>query len=76
MDRLLVLSSAGSDIVGEHHLVKWPIAVLTIVAMPGEKDLPEALKSRNWNEGDRKKSELLLRYRRTPAVACGGGGEI
>ena len=72
----MVLSSAGSDIVGEHHLVKWPIAVLTIVAMPEEKDLTEALKSRNWSEGSRKKSELLLRYRRTPAVACGGGGEI
>ena len=76
MDRLLVLSSAGSDIVGEHHLVKWPIAVLTIVAMPEERDLTEALKSHKWNEGSRKKSELLLRYRRTPAVACGGGGEI
>ncbi len=71
-----MLSSAGSDIVGEHHLVKWPIAVLTIVAMPEEKDLTEALKSRKWNEGNRKKSELLLRYRRTPAVTCGGGGEI
>ena len=56
--KLVCLTAAGDAIIGEHHVVKWPIA--KIVILPIRSQWPNTAE----------KSEILLRYRRTPAVFC------
>jgi hypothetical protein len=45
--------------MGDPHVVKYPIGVINVVTGVG-----------NAGQKDLRKSELLLRYRRTPAVAA------
>ena len=59
--KLLLLSAAGDTIMGEPHLIKWPIA--RVVVMDIDKDQSKIVSIEN-------KTEFLLRYRCTPAVAA------
>ena len=69
-DKLLTLVAAGNAIIGEPHMIKWPIAKIMILQRPrGTKGAVEEL--RNWDHTNAKqKSEILIRYHRTPAVTC------
>ena len=58
----MVLCSAGDAIIGEHHMIKWPIAKIAVIRRPDE-DVAK------WDER-KGRSEVLLRYLRTPAVTC------
>ncbi len=59
-DKLLALVSAGDAIIGEPHMLKWPIAKVLVLQRPArKKGNNEELKYWNYNEC---KSEILLRY--------------
>ncbi len=55
--KLLCLTAAGDAIIGEHHAIKWPIAKITIFFRGSDLNFES-------------KSEMLIRYQRTPAIAC------
>lgn len=64
-DKLITLVAAGDAIIGEHHMVKWPIAKIVVLPRP-EGDVKD-LATWDWPKN---KYEILLRYMRTPAVTC------
>ena len=67
-DKLVALVAAGDGIIGEHHMVKWPIAKILILYRPSDIDNENA-KNLKWDVRNTKnKAEILLRYQRTPAV--------
>ena len=78
-DKLLTLVAAGSAIMGEPHMIKWPIAKIMILQRPrGAPTATGGARSRakgaieelrNWDHA-KQKSEILIRYQRTPAVTC------
>lgn len=68
--KLVCLVSAGDSIIGEHHMIKWPIAKIVTMFLPNDftEGAPRA-SLEAWNyKAD--KSEILLRYLRTPSVTC------
>ena len=72
-DKLVTLVAAGDGIIGEHHMVKWPIAKILILYRPNDIDNDkEDAKNPKWDvRNPKNKAEILLRYQRTPAViAC------
>ena len=76
-DKLLTLVAAGNAIIGEPHMIKWPIAKIMILQRPrprgpiGAQPKGAVEELRNWDHANAKqKSEILIRYHRTPAVTC------
>ena len=72
-DKLVTLVAAGDTIIGEHHMVKWPIAKVLVLYRP--KDLDQnnpKIGNLKWDvRNPKNKAEILLRYQHTPAViAC------
>ena len=77
-DKLVTLVSAGDCIIGEHHMVKWPIAKILILYRPDDlKEDRSGSPAPVNNKNDRKiwdfrntqnKAEILLRYQHTPAL--------
>ena len=66
--KLVTLVSAGDSIIGEHHMIKWPIAKIVTMFLPEDsKDCAPSLETWDYKA---EKSEILLRYLRTPAVTC------
>jgi len=71
-DKLVTLVSAGDCIIGEHHMVKWPIAKILILYRP--EDLKDdsnnqTTKVKSWDfRNTQNKAEILLRYQHTPAL--------
>ena len=74
-DKLVTLVSAGDCIIGEHHMVKWPIAKILILYRP--EDLKDGYDNsinlqngtKYWDvRNTRNKAEILLRYQHTPAL--------
>ena len=71
-DKLLTLVAAGNAIIGEPHMIKWPIAKIMVLQRPGQgatKGAAAMEELMNWDHS-KQKSEVLIRYQRTPAVAC------
>ena len=70
----MTLVAAGDGIIGEHHMVKWPIAKVLVLYrpddLPGRKAVEKKLTSdMNWDVRNCKnRVEILLRYQHTPAV--------
>jgi hypothetical protein len=75
-DKLVALVAAGDGIIGEHHMMKWPIAKVLILYRP--QDLSNAtLQDINtctvvkWDvQNTKNKAEIILRYQHTPALAA------
>ena len=83
---MVTLVAAGDGIIGEHHMVKWPIAKILILYRPndinndkkdaknpkGKIEFLDGNKNPKWDvRNPKNKAEILLRYQRTPAViAC------
>ena len=72
-DKLLTLVAAGNAIIGEPHMIKWPIAKIMILQRAqsnnGDRTRGAIDELRNWDHA-KQKSEILIRYQRTPAVTC------
>ena len=72
-DKLLTLVAAGNAIMGEPHMIKWPIAKIMVLQRPhipmGSQPKGAIEQLRNWDHA-KQKSEILIRYQRTPAVTC------
>ena len=66
----MALVSAGDSIIGEHHMSKWPIAKIVTMFLPDDsKDGTKRNSLETWDY-KAEKSEILLRYLRTPSVTC------
>ena len=69
--------AAGDAIMGEAHVVKWPIAKILVLQRPDLDIISSSSRSsssqdhslRDW-DWKKNKAEILLRYQRTPAVTC------
>jgi len=53
-DKLVTLVAAGDGIIGEHHMVKWPIAKILILYRPSDLDNENA-KNAKWDVRNTKK---------------------
>lgn len=60
-DKLLVLVSAGDAIIGEPHMLKWPLAKVLILQRPMRKGCADNDDLRLWDY-KKQMSEILLRY--------------
>ena len=68
-DKLVTLVAAGNEIIGEHHIVKWPIAKILILFRPKDLNDSNAKSNLKWDfRNPKNKAEILLRYQHTPAV--------
>jgi len=73
-DKLVTLVSAGDCIIGEHHMVKWPIAKILILYRPedfkdGDTNINQNGSRKYWDvRNTNNKAEILLRYQHTPTV--------
>lgn len=67
---MVCLTSGGSDtVMGEPHVIKWPIAILRTIATSSSY-YADATNNVVVSSDPESRSEQLLRYRRTPSVAC------
>ena len=68
-DKLLTLVAAGNTIIGEPHMIKWPIAKIVVLQRPRAHSKGSNEELRDWDHA-KHKFEILIRYMRTPAVTC------
>ena len=65
----MCLVAAGDEVIGELHVIKWPIARILVV--PKEELWKPPTRNRSSAKVDISKcGEVLLRYQHTPAVVA------
>ena len=67
----MCLVAAGDEVIGELHVIKWPIARILVVPKEELWKPPSTRNSRSSAKVDISKcGEVLLRYQHTPAVVA------